>query len=237
MSAKAVDDASQQAVPSGSTEPYEGLRNLIWSDEIHDASAGWASDVELLFLEFNQPYLKRHEWLACVRTVALSFDPSERQAIKERLMGLYLSASGGNSLSSKECENFAEAWIHAAAARRAVIECPGDAVQAHLNAAYTLLTANTKIRLRRVTSDNKAKGRQECIEEFAKLVQSARPVGGWKDHKGFIKALGPTLAAIIDQKERKYKCGALFRKAASMLIFDWIGKKGPVCEAYRGRKS
>jgi hypothetical protein len=235
MSAKAADDAGQQSTLSYSTEPCEDLRDLIWKDEIRE-TADWASKVELLFLDLNQGCLKRDEWLACVRTAVLSLDPSKQQAIKEQLMDLYLSASGGNSLSSKERENFAKAWIHAADARRAVVEGLGDTVQAHLDGAYTLLTLNLKIRSHREILDNKTKGRQECIEEFAKLVRAHRPVRGWLDYSDVARTLDRALVSVIGKKE--IACGPLWNRDPAELIIDWLSKKkGPVYEAYRGRES
>lgn len=215
--------------------PHEDLRDLIWRDEIHKTSPA-ASDVELLFLEFNQGCLNRNEWLACVRAAVLSPDPSDQQVTKEQLAALYLSASGGKSLSRKERENFAKAWIHAADARRVVAEGLGDAAQTHLDGAYILLAANVATKAHRELFESKAKARKECIEEFAKLVQVARPAHGWTDSRDVAKKLGPSLAVIIDKK--KQKCGPFFKKSPATLIDEWLADvKGPVYEAYRGKKS
>jgi hypothetical protein len=208
---------------------------IIRDDEISKAPVFLLNAIELLFLEFRH-YLNQDGWSACARTVVPLIGPSEQQAIKKQLMALYLSESNGKAPNNKECENFAEAWIHAVDARRAVAKGLEDAAQAHLDCCYTLLAANIKSQMHREMLENKAEARKECIDEFAKLVRAARPVGGWKNHEALVEALGVTLAIIIDKKKQEY--GSFFKKPPATLINEWLAKmKGPVYEAYRGRKS
>jgi len=234
MSLTTVDNGPQPPKQTDSKMPMNEFLALLWGSEIPKSSPELVSAVELLYLEFKHKYLNQNEWLACVRTAVLPLDPSEQQTIKEQLTVLYLSASGSKSLRNKEREKFAEAWIHAAEARRAVAEGLGDAAQAHLDGAYTLLSANMKSQAHRKMIDNKTKGRQECIEEFAQVVRVERPVSGWTDHSAVAKALDQKLAIIIENKKSQY--GPLWNRDPAALIIEWLAKgKGSVHEAYRGR--
>jgi len=231
MSPTTVHDGRQPPKQTDSKLQYNEFLTVIWGGQIPKNSTELVSAVELLYVEFKHNYLNKNEWLACARTAVLPVDPSEQQTIKEQLMALYLSASGSKSLSNKERENFAEAWIHAAEARRAVAEGLGDAAQAHLDGAYTLLAANINSQARQKRTRNKTNGRQECIEEFAKLLQSERPPGGWTDHSHVAKTLDGNLAKILDEKSRQY--GSLWKKAPAVLIIEWLAKnKGSLHEAY-----
>ncbi len=223
-----------------STLQHEELSDLSRDGEIPDAPSYPVFNVEQLYLELKHRYLSHDKWLACVQTAALALDPCQQKSAKAQLIALYASASGSEPLSNKECENFAEAWIHAGEARRAVDGGHGDAAQAHLDSAYILLTTNLKSRRRREISDNNAKGkakaRQECTEEFAKLVRARRPARGWRLLTDVAKTLGPKLATIIEEKE--VECGPLWNRDPNDLIDEWLSrKKGPVYEAYRGRGS
>jgi hypothetical protein len=220
---------------SGSAPPHEESSGLISDDAIPEASPHSVLGVEELYLDLQHDCLSQDNRLACVQIAELALDPCQQESAKAQLIALHLSASG-NSIGNKECENLAEAWIHAAKARRAVDEGHGAAAQTFIDSAYTLLTANMKLQAHRRLFDRKTKCRQECIEEFAKLVRAKRPTGGWTDHSAVAKALDRTLAIIIDQKKRE--SGPLWRKDPAALIIEWLArKKGPVYEAYRGRGS
>ncbi len=232
MSAVKVDDARQQTKQRDPRLERGDLLDLIWNGETRKLPEPWPSIVELLYLDFENDYLDRDEWLACIRATALSPDPSKQQATKEQLMAPYLLAN----CSNKECENFADAWIHAARAREAVVKGHGDAVQTHVDSAYTFLAANKKTQLHGNLLRMKARARQECVDEFAKLVQAKRPAGGWTDDSHVARELQQALAIIIEKKKREY--GPLWKNNSGVLIIDWLAKKkGPVYEAYRGRGS
>ncbi|PXV55445.1 hypothetical protein SAMN04487785_1113 [Dyella jiangningensis] len=235
MTSKFADGTSASQQHSGWTRQLEEASDSIGDERAPQASSRYLAAVDRLYGELHLWCLGDSQGMQCANIAALALDSSQQQSAKTQLVALYRSIREKDSPDGEECDNVAEAWIHAVKARKAILDGDASTVKTHVDEAFDLLSASLASGRKRERKFNRDKARRECVKDFAELVLKRRPPRGWADPSQVAKALGQELVRIIESQSPDR---ALWKKEPAVLILEWLDKKkGPVFEAYRGRGS
>lgn len=234
MTSKFADGTSASQQHSGCTRQLEEASDSIGDERAPQAPSRYLAAVDRLYGELDLWCLGDSQGMQCADIAALALDSSQQQSAKTQLVALYRSIREKDSPSGEECDNVAEAWIHAVKARRAILDGDASAVKTHVDEAFDLLSASLAGERKRKRKLNRDKARRECVKDFAELVLKRRPARGWTDPSQVVKTLGQELVRIIENQSPD---DPLWKKEPAVLILEWLDKKkGAVFEAYRGRR-
>lgn len=233
MASKKIADSTSALQQRRDSGRSEGGSDLIRGKDTCRASSSYLVAVERLYGELNLWCLGDSQGTQCANIAALALDSSQEQSAKTQLVALYRSTREKEPPGEEECDNVAEAWIHAVKARRAIDDGDAGTAKTHVGKAFDLLSANLAGKRKRKRKLNRDVARRECVKYFAELVLKRRPARGWTDPSQVAKTLAQELARIIENQSPD---GPLWKKEPAALILEWLDeKKGAVFEAYRGR--